>query len=190
MLKKALLSLSIEFGPIVVFSILSEKIDFILATGIFVALTVVAFFASLIERKKIAWFPVIVAVIVVSFGLLTVVLDNPFFIIIKDTLYNGVFALILFVGVAFKKGWLKPLFDSLFAMSDEGWRILSLRWAIMFTILAVGNEIARAGLSPERWVDYKIVATLTTAVFSLYQFRLSKKYRLDKSTEWGMVIID
>jgi intracellular septation protein len=75
-------------------------------------------------------------------------------------------------------------------MSDEGWRILSLRWAIMFTILAIGNEIARASFSPEVWVDYKILATLTTAAFSLYQFKLSKKYRLDKSTEWGMVIIE
>ena len=190
MLKKALLSLSIEFGPIIVFSILSEKINFILATGIFVILTIIAFIAGLVERKKIAWFPLIVAVLVVGFGLLTVVLKNPFFIIIKDTLYNGVFALILFVGLMFNKGLLKPLFDSLFAMTEEGWRILSFRWAIMFVLLTVGNEIARANLNPTDWVNYKILATIATAAFSLYQFKLSKKYRLPNSTEWGMVIID
>lgn len=189
MLKKALLSLSIEFGPIVVFSILAEKINFILATAIFVVLTIVALVAGLIERKKIAWFPLIVAVLVVGFGLLTVVLENPFFIIIKDTLYNGAFALILFIGLVFRRGWLKPLFDSLFAMTDEGWRILSFRWAVMFTILTIGNEIARMYLDPTDWVNYKILATLVTATFSLYQFKLSKKHRLPESTEWGMVII-
>ena len=190
MLKKALLSLSIEFGPIIVFSILSEKINFILATAIFIVLTIIAFIAGLIERKRVAWFPLIVAVLVVGFGLLTVVLKNPFFIIIKDTLYNGAFALILFVGLMFNKGLLKPLFDSLFAMTDEGWRILSFRWAIMFVLLTVGNEIARANLNPTDWVNYKILATLATAAFSLYQFKLSKKCRLPDSTEWGMVIID
>ncbi len=189
MLKKALLSLSIEFGPIVVFSILSEKIDFILATAIFVLLTIVAFIAGLVERKRVAWFPLIVAVLVVGFGLLTVLLENPFFIIIKDTLYNGVFALVLFIGLAFGKGLLKPLFDSLFAMTNRGWKILSYRWAIMFTLLAIGNEIARANLNPTEWVNYKIIATVCTAAFSLYQFKLSKKHRLPESTEWGMVII-
>lgn len=189
MLKKALLNLSIEFGPIVVFSILSEKIDFILATAIFVALTVVALIAGLVERKRLAWFPLIVALLVVGFGMLTVFLKNPFFIIIKDTFYNGVFALILFVGLIFGKGLLKPLFDSLFAMSDRGWQILSFRWAIMFVLLTIGNEIARANLSPSEWVNYKICATLITATFSLYQFKLSKKHRLPNSTEWGMAII-
>jgi intracellular septation protein A len=60
----------------------------------------------------------------------------------------------------------------------------------MFVLLAIGNEIARANLTPSNWVNYKILATVATAAFSLYQFRLSKKCRLPHSTEWGMVIID
>lgn len=190
MFKKALLNLSIEFGPIVVFSILSERINFITATAIFVVLTAIAFVVSLIERKKVAWFPLIVAIFVIGFGLLTVVFENPFFIIIKDTLYNGLFALVLYIGLVYNKGLLKPLFSSLFAMTDEGWRILSFRWAVMFTVLAIGNELARAHLNPTDWVTYKILATLATACFSLYQFKLSKKCRLPESTEWGMVIVD
>ena len=58
----------------------------------------------------------------------------------------------------------------------------------MFTILAVTNEIARFYLSEYGWVNYKFIATLITIVFSLYQFKLSKKERLPESTPWGMRI--
>lgn len=188
MFKKVLLNLSIEFGPIIVFSIISEKMNFITATAIFVGLTFVALVAGFIERRKIAWFPLIVAGSVITFGVLTVIFENPFFIIFKDTLYNSAFAIVLFIGVAKKKGLLKKLFDGLFSMTDKGWLVLSYRWAIMFTLLAISNEIARANLTPAQWVNFKVLATVTTAVFSLYQFRLSRKERLPESTAWGMSI--
>lgn len=183
-----LLNLSIEFGPIIAFLILSETTSFIFATAVFVALTTLALVASFIERRKVAWFPLIVAVSVIVFGLLTVILKNPFYIIIKDTLYNGAFALILFAGAIKGKGLLKLLFEGLFAITDRGWLILSVRWAFMFTLLAISNEIVRIHVLPEQWIYYKSIATVSTIIFSLYQFRLSKKERLPEANEWGMRI--
>lgn len=188
MLKKLFLNLFIEFGPIVSFLIVSELTTFIKATSIFVTLTVVALVLGFMERKQIAWFPLIVAVIIVTFGLLTIIFKNPFFIIIKDTLYNGIFAVILFVGLYFRKLFLKILFGGMFAMTDTGWRILTFRWATMFVLLAVTNEIARFYLDEYGWLNYKFIATLITIVFSLYQFKLSKKERLPEATTWGMRI--
>ena len=186
MLKKLLLNLFIEFGPIIGFLVASELTTFIKATTIFVVLTLVALALGFIERKSLAWFPLIVAITIVSFGLLTIVFKNPFFIIIKDTLYNGIFAVALFVGLYYRKLFLKILFGGMFAMTDMGWRILTFRWATMFTLLAVTNEIARFYLDEYGWVNYKFIATLITIVFSLYQFRLSKKERLPEATTWGM----
>ena len=186
MFKKLFLNLFIEFGPIIGFLIASELTTFIRATTIFVVLTLIALALGLIERGGIAWFPLIVAVIIVTFGLLTILLHNPFFIIIKDTLYNGIFAVVLFIGLYYRKLFLKILFGGMFAMTDEGWRILTIRWATMFVLLAITNEIARFYLSEYGWVNYKFGATLITVVFSLYQFRLSKKERLPEATAWGM----
>ena len=188
-LGKVLLSLSIEFGPIIVFLVASELLTFMQAASAFVVATCLALTASYIEQKRIAWFPLIAGAIIIVSGLLTVLLDDPFYLIIKDTIYNGVFAVVLIVGLFFHIGILKYLFDGLFAMTDRGWRILSLRWAIMFTLLAVANEIARAHLDPTAWVVFKASATLATIVFALYQFRLSKKERLPESSPWGMKII-
>ena len=103
MFKKLFLNLFIEFGPIIGFLVASEVTTFIRATTIFVALTVVALALGFLERKSLAWFPLIVAITIVSFGLLTIVFKNPFFIIIKDTLYNGIFAVTLFAGLYYGK---------------------------------------------------------------------------------------
>lgn len=189
MFKKMLLGLGIEFGPILVFFLTVERINFITATSIFVGLTIIALIAGFIERKKLAWFPLIVGISVLVFGIATILFEDPFFIIFKDTLYNGIFAIVLFWGLAYKKGLLKPLFGSLFAMSDTGWRILSLRWAWLFTLLAVSNEIVRVHLTSETWVSYKLVTTLITIVFSLYQFKLARKERLPEANAWGMRVI-
>ena len=190
MVAKLILNLSIEFGPIIAFLAASEVMTFIQATTIFVVLTFIALIAGFIERKELAWFPLIVAISVIGFGLLTIIFDNPFFIIIKDTIYNGVFALTLFIGLTFNRPLLKPLFKGLFSMTDKGWKILTFRWAIMFVLLTISNEIARIYLVPEKWIIYKGLATLATIIFSLYQFRLSKKERSPDSTPWGMRVIN
>ncbi len=190
MLKKLFLNLSIEFGPIIVFLITSELLSFMTAVLIFVVLTSLSLIIAFLERRELAWFPLIVGVSVIGFGLLTIILNNPFFIIIKDTLYNGIFAAVLFIGLAFQKSLLQPLFRGLFAMSDAGWRTLTYRWAILFTLLTIANEVARINLTAEDWVVYKGIATLVTIIFSLYQFRLSKKERLPESSPWGMRIIE
>jgi intracellular septation protein len=188
MIFKLILSLGIEFGPIVAFLVASEFASFISAATIFVVLTFIALVVGYIERKEMAWFPLIVGLSVIISGTLTVVLKDPIYLILKDTIYNGAFALILFVGLYYKKSLLQPLFKGLFSMTDIGWRILTMRWAIVFTILTVTNEIARIYLSPEDWVNYKSLATVSTIIFSLYQFKLSKRERLPESSPWGMRI--
>jgi len=189
MIKKLTLNLFIEFGPIISFLITSELISFIPATAIFICVTVISLLLSLSERKKITYFPLLAGVTVIGSGLLTIIFDNPFFLIIKDTIYNGTFSLVLFIGIFYKKGLLKKLFDELFSLTDKGWYILSKRWAVFFLLLAILNEFVRQLFIPQVWVIYKGLATVATIIFSLYQFRLSKKERLPEASEWGLKII-
>ncbi len=188
MLKKFLFGLGVEFGPIIVFLIVSTFLSFNNAVLIFVITTIIALCVNYIKNQKLAWFPVIVALTIVVFGLLSYFLDNPFFIIFKDTLYNLIFGSVLFIGLYYKKNLLKPLFDSLFLMSDQGWNILAFRWACIFITLAISNEVARMILTSEQWIIYKGISTLFTTVFSLYQFTLAKTYRLPSSSSWGVKI--
>lgn len=186
MSSKIFLNLAIEFGPILIFSAISDRVGFLPAAAVFVAATALALIAGFIERRRLAWFPLIVGAVVLSFGFLSLWLRDPFFFIIKDTLYNGAFAIALAVGLAFRRPLLRPLFGDLFAMTERGWVTLCRRWATMFALLAIGNEVARALLSEGEWVTYKLLATAATAAFALYQFRLSRAERLPESSPWGM----
>jgi intracellular septation protein len=72
------------------------------------------------------------------------------------------------------------VFDSLFHLTEEGWRKLTLRWAIFFLVLAVLNEIVWRNTSTDTWVDFKVFAVMPlTLVFGALQMPLLKKYSVE-----------
>ena len=75
-------------------------------------------------------------------------------------------ARVLLGGLLFGKPLLGMVFDSLFHLTEEGWRKLTLRWALFFFVLAVLNEIVWRTQSTDFWVDFKVfgVVPLTLAV--------------------------
>ncbi len=188
---KAIVSWSVEFGPIVFFFLAFEKYGFMPATKVFVALTAIALLVAFLKEKRIAYFPLVAGVSVLIFGILTITMDNPFYLIIKDTVYNGLFGISLLGGLLFGTPLLKVLFGELFAMNERGWKILTLRWGIMFVLLTAGNEVVRIYYSPDVWVNYKAFSTLLTLFFGVYQFRLSSRERIPGlSNKWGMRLVD
>ena len=191
MYKNIIIAWSIEFGPIIVFFLALHFLGdtdkgFITSTGIFTALTACALVGSYLYEKRIAWFPLIAGVSVILFGVLTLIFSNPIIFIVKDTIYNGLFGLFLLGGVFFGKALLRPLFIALFDITDKGWFILSFRWGIFFLILAVFNEFFYHMYGRDAWVLYKFWSTIATTVFGFYQITLSKKYRKESSSPWGL----
>ena len=62
-------------------------------------------------EKKIPFVPLLGAVLVSTFGGLTLYFKNPIFIYIKPTIINILFAIILLVGrYIFNKNFLKPIY--------------------------------------------------------------------------------
>ncbi len=191
MYKNIAISWSIEFGPIAVFFIALSFLGdtdrgFITSTAIFSILTAVALVTSYVYEQRIALFPLIAGISVIAFGSMTVVFKEPFFFVFKDTIYNGFFGIFLIGGVLMGKGFLKKLFIALFDMSDKGWIILSLRWGVFFSLLAIGNEIIWRFFGQDAWVMYKFWSTIGTVIFGFYQITLSKKYRNKEASLWGL----
>ena len=87
---------------------------------------------------------------------LMVAAGDPFFIKIKVTIVNLIFAGILYTGLLFKKPLLKNLMSGSLKMNDEGWFILSKRWAAFFLFLAICNEIVYRNFSDAFWVNFKL----------------------------------
>jgi intracellular septation protein len=172
---KILFNMVIEFGPILTFIVLSEVLDFITATLVFVCLTILALIAVYIDRRKLAPFPTLVSIVVVITGLITVKFNNPEVFIFETTFYNAACALAVIVSLHFKKPLFKVLFQDTFTMTDRGWTILTKRWGYMFVALAISNEFVRYNFSPEGWVRYKFFITIVSTLFGTYQFLTLRK---------------
>ena len=70
------------------------------------------------------------------------------------------FGAVLLGGLIFGKPLLGVVFDSLFHLTEEGWRKLTLRWALFFLALAVLNEIVWRSTSTDVWVNFKVFGVM------------------------------
>ncbi|MDF2689859.1 MAG: septation protein, partial [Microvirga sp.] len=145
-----LLKLALELGPLALFFIgnaYGDRVGFagdqriFAATGVFIVATLIALGISYGLTRKLPIMPVVSAIVVVVFGGLTLVLQDDLFIKLKPTIVNTLFGLVLLGGLYFRKPLLQIVLDSMFELTEEGWRKLTLRWALFFFALAALNEI-------------------------------------------------
>ena len=181
-----LISIGIEFGPVVVFFVVAEESNFFTATGALIGATTLALLTALIRERRIPWFSLLSSAFVLIFGIATLTEKNPYWIQLEYTLYNAIFAIALFVGLAFDRALLKPLFGTTFLMSERGWRILSFRWAAFFALTALLNEYFLRFTSAEAWVEFRFAAAIILCVFGFSQFFLSRRERLPHANSWGL----
>ena len=175
------IKLFIDIGPLAVFfiyyKISGDLIDAILPLML---ATIISVVISYILEKRIPIMPTLGAGIVVIFGGLTIIFDNKIFIFMKPTIINIIFAAILYGGIILKKPLLKYLLGSALKLEEEGWSILTQRWAAFFIALAVLNEIVWRTMSEEFWVSFKVFGILPiTFIFTMTQFPLIKKYQVE-----------
>ena len=174
------LKLAFDLGPLVLFFFANGRYGIFIATGTFMVAVLVALVASYALTRHLPIMPVVTAIIVVVFGGLTLVLHNDTFIKIKPTILYGLFGAVLLGGLLFGKSFLGVVFDSLFHLTEEGWRKLTLRWAIFFFALALLNEIVWRNTSTNVWVDFKVFGFLPlTFLFGALQYPLVKKYAVE-----------
>jgi intracellular septation protein len=169
--------LLIDLGPLIAFFLAYAKSGIYWATGVLMLATVISLVASrtLLGRFSVA--PVATAVLVVVFGGLTFLLDDPRFIKMKPTIINLLFAGILIYGLATRRPLLKMLMGEALRLTDEGWHKMTMRWAVFFVCVAVLNEIVWRNFSEAAWVNFKVFGILPlTLVFAMAQVGLIKRH--------------
>jgi intracellular septation protein len=171
------LKLVLDLGPLLVFFAANSRFGIFAATGAFMAAIVIALAVAYALTRHLPVMPLVTAVVVVVFGTLTLVLHDELFIKVKPTIIYVLFGGVLLGGLVFGKSLLGVVFDSVFHLTDEGWRKLTLRWALFFLALAVLNEIVWRTQTTDVWVSFKVFGVVPlTFLFAALQYPLLTKY--------------
>src|SRR5215213_6004353 len=175
--------LATELGPLLVFFIANAKFNLFVATGAFMVAIIAAMIASYVVVKHVPMMAIVTGVIVIVFGTLTLMLHDETFIKVKPTIIYGLFAAILGGGLLFGRSFIAIMFDQMFNLTPQGWRHLTLRWALWFLAMAVLNEIIWRTQSTDVWVNFKVFGMVPlTMLFAVTQMPLVKRYHLEPAT--------
>jgi intracellular septation protein len=193
-----LLKLVLDFGPLLLFFLANgkpalfepwlsplipvavqtgERAGIFVATAVFMVAIVAALVVSYVLTRRLPLMAMVSAVVVVVFGGATLFFQNETFIKLKPTIIYLLFAGTLFGGLIFRKPLLAMVFDQMFHLTEEGWRKLTVRWALFFLALAVVNEIVWRTQSTDTWVTFKVFGVMPlTFIFAALQYPLLTKY--------------
>jgi len=199
------LRLALDLGPLIVFFIANARsalfapllqpflsaellegphAGIFTATAVFIPAVLIALAISYAKTRHLPVMPLVTAVVVVVFGGATLILQDEQFIKLKPTIIYVLFGGVLLGGLAFGKSLLGMVFDSVFNLTEEGWRKLTLRWALFFLALAVLNEAVWRTQSTDFWVAFKVFGVVPlTFVFAALQVPLLTKHAVTEPEE-------
>jgi intracellular septation protein len=195
--KSSWINLFVDFGPLLVFFLAYRNFSpdnddgfgvvfaVTRATLAFMVATAVALVVSKLRLGHISPMVWLSAVLILGFGSLTVLLNDPFWIQVKPTAVYLMFAGALFAGLARGKPVLRYLLQSAFeGLDEEGWLKLSRNWAIFFLVLAGLNEVLRHFYNSENggfgtWLNVKVWGFTTLSfIFTFSQLPMVLRHGL------------
>jgi intracellular septation protein len=175
-----LFKLATELGPLLVFFVANAKFHLFVATGAFMVAIVVAMIASYVVTRHVPLMTIVTGIIVIVFGTLTLVLHDETFIKVKPTIIYSLFAVVLGGGLMFGRSFIAIMFDQMFNLTPQGWRILTLRWTLLFFALAILNEVIWRTQSTDFWVNFKVFGvTPLVMIFAMIQMPLIKRFHVE-----------
>ena len=176
-MQKRTLKSFIDFIPVPIFFVVYKFWGLIPATAAIVICTIASTIIHYMIDRKIAIFPLISAGIICVMGGITIFSQNTTFIKMKPTIVNLVFAIILVGGNLFNKNILKAAMGHSMKLPEAAWKKFAVRWAYLFLLIAIANEIIWRNFPEAFWVNFKVFGILSiTIVFMLSQISFLSRY--------------
>ena len=170
------MKLLFDFFPVVVFFITFKMHDdtnqgILVATAVIIVATIVQVAISWMMSRKVEKMHIITLVLVVTFGGITLLLEDEIFIKWKPTVVNWLFAL-AFLGSEYisKKSFIRRLMEGNINLPEPVWKRLNLAWVGFFLVAGALNLYVVYNFDTDTWVNFKLFGLLAlTVVFMVLQ---------------------
>jgi len=187
--KKFLLTILVDFMPVLVFIVFFELFNFMDATTAIIVATIISFIVATIKEKRIPILMFCMAILTLTFGYATLAFESSNILKLKDTFYDFASGTVLiFSFLIFKRLIAKDFFKHVLFYKDEGWIWLTYAWTFYFYAGGIVNEFIRhipGARGDEFWVYFKIIHIPVTILWSIATiYYANKKYSLP-TTEYS-----
>lgn len=191
------LRMLIDFGPLIVLFLVTQFMPgpalarLLAATVAFMIAMFIAIALSWWKTRHISPMLWISGGFVLIFGGLTLWLHDGTFIKVKPTIVYALFAVVLGYGLIARKPLLQNLLGTAYpGLSERGWRLLTMNWAVFFVFMAVLNEIVWRWTAPgpqddlSFWAGFKLWGAIPlTLLFAMGNIPLLLRHGLQTDGE-------
>lgn len=161
-------SLSDFLNPFLGGGIAPEQAPILAATAVAVIASVVQVALVYARGKKPEAMLWISLAVILVFGSLTLWLHNEVFIKCKPTILYWIFAVILSVGAATGRNFLKKLLGKQIELEEHVWRGMQTMWTWFFYVVGALNLMVAYWCDTDTWVNFKLFGlTALTLLFTL-----------------------
>jgi intracellular septation protein len=174
----------IDFFPIALFVAAYKLHDIFTATAVLMAATVLQTGIIYGIDRKLQTLQKVTLVLVLVFGVLTLVLQDERFIKWKPTVLYASMAIVLGAALwGWKKNFLQILLGSQLTLPTAVWGRLTVIWVVYFLFMAAINGYVAAYYSTEDWVNFKLWGYIFPVVFIIGQGLYIARYIKDDGNE-------
>lgn len=174
----------IDFFPIALFVAAYKLQGIYVATAVLMGATVVQTGLIYAIDRKLQTLHKVTLVLVLVFGVLTLVLQDERFIKWKPTVLYASMAVVLGAALwIWKKNFLQLLLGSQLSLPTAVWARLTLIWVAYFLFMAGLNGYVAAYYSTEDWVNFKLWGYVFPVVFIIGQGLYIARYLKDEGDE-------
>jgi len=172
-----------DFGPLLLFLVAYYTKGIMVATGTIIVATLAALAVTYALERKIAPMPLVSGILVTVFGGITLLLHDPIYLILKTTIFYGLAAGTLAVGLVMDRPFIKYIFRGAFALPHAAWRHLSLRWMLFFIFLGAANVAVWYFWGLDVWVNFKVWGVMGAVfLFAMAQVPYIAKNQIETET--------
>lgn len=172
-----------DFGPLLLFLVAYYTQGIMVATGAIIIATLIALAVTYVLERRLAPMPLVSGILVTVFGGVTLLLHDPIYLILKTTIFYGLAAGVLAVGLLMDRPLIKYIFNGAFALPHAAWRHLSLRWMLFFVFLGAANVAVWHYWGLDVWVNFKVWGVMGAVfLFAMAQVPFIAKNQIETET--------